>query len=185
MRNFILTFCCLVFIFSTCIIIDIEDASSDGSKDSASKNDYLQKLRKSLRNLAKSFKSDPLTNIEPLQKTLNQQQEKLDSMRTELSDIIKLVPIFEGNGNIAKRSLKSTEERPTCPSISPLLKRALIVNQVSYFQSIIAKSCLRFQTVPTLKEVEEKLGPKLGPGGKYRPTECIQRQKVAFIVPCR
>ena len=42
-----------------------------------------------------------------------------------------------------------------------------------------------FQTVPTLEEVEAKFSSILSPGGKFKPTECVQKQKVAFIVPCR
>ena len=92
----------------------------------------MSKVKKTLENLAKSFKSDPLTSLEPLQKTLNQQETKLNDIKTEISDILKLVPTDQLNNNIAKRSLKSTEDIPSCPIISPLLQRVLNVNQVKF-----------------------------------------------------
>ena len=66
----------------------------------------MSKVKETLENLAKSFKSDPLTSLEPLQKTLNQQETKLNDIKTEISDILKLVPTDQFNTNIAKRSLK-------------------------------------------------------------------------------
>ena len=126
---------CLVLISGTCFIIAVDESESESpSPNDPSNQDYLSKLRRSLKNVAKSFKSDPLTSLEPLLEPLNQQEAVLNNMRTELSDILRLTG-DQPNGNIAKRSLKSTEELPSCPSFSPLLQRVLRVNQVNCQQS--------------------------------------------------
>ena len=121
---------CLLLISCTCLIISVESSENAlSSHNDPTSDDYLSTLRSSLKNVANSFKSDPLTSLEPLQKTLNQQEAVLNDLRTDLSDILKLFP--SDQPNIAKRSLKSTaEELPSCPSISPSLRRVLSVNQV-------------------------------------------------------
>ena len=132
----IIAVCCLVFISGTCFIIAVEESESESlsSNEPSNHQDYLSKLRRSLKNVAKSFKNDPLTSLEPLLKPLNQQEAVLNNMRTELSDILKLTG-DQPNSNIVKRSLKSSEELPSCPSFSPLLRRVLSVNQVNCQQS--------------------------------------------------
>ena len=133
--HIIVTVCCLVIISGTCFIIAVEESESESpSPNDPYNQDYLSKLRRSLKNVAKSFKSDPLTSLEPLLEPLNQQEAVLNNMRTELSDILRLTG-DQPNGNIAKRSLKSTDELPSCPSFSPLLQRVLRVNQVNCQQS--------------------------------------------------
>ena len=99
---------CLLLISGTCLIISVENSENAlSSNNDPSSDDYLSTLRRSLKNVAKSFKSDPLTSLEPLQKTLNQQEAVLNDLRTDLSDILKLFPSDQSNNNIAKRSLKS------------------------------------------------------------------------------
>ena len=130
-RQLVVIVCFLAFLLTTCLIT-VEESERDGQRKSSSRDDYMSKVKETLENLAKSFKSDPLTSLEPLQKTLNQQETKLNDIKTEISDILKLVPTDQFNSNIAKRSLKSTEDIPSCPVISPLLQRVLIVNQVKF-----------------------------------------------------
>ena len=130
-RQLVVIVCFLAFLLTTCLIT-VEESERDGQRKSSSKDDYMSKVKKTLENLAKSFKSDPLTSLEPLQKTLNQEETKLNNIKTEISEILKLVPTDQLNSNIAKRSLKSTEDIPSCPIISPLLQRLLIVNQVKF-----------------------------------------------------
>ena len=138
-RQLIVIVCCLVFLSTTCLIA-IEESERDGPRKSSSKEDYLSKVKETLNNLAKSFKRDPLTSLEPLQKTLIQQETKLNDIKTEISDILKLVPTDPLNSKITKRSLKSAEDLPSCPVISPLLQRVLIVHQVK-FQLKMVFSC--------------------------------------------
>ena len=130
-RQLIVIVCFLAFLLTTCLIT-VEESERDGQRKSSSKDDYMSRVKETLEILTKSFKSDPLTSLEPLQKTLNQQETKLNDIKTEISDILKLVPTDQFNSNIAKRSLKSTENLPSCPIISPLLQRVLIVNQVKF-----------------------------------------------------
>ncbi|MEQ2170193.1 hypothetical protein GOODEAATRI_032807 [Goodea atripinnis] len=78
------------------------------------------------------------------------------------------VPDFHQNGT----AMPATSGRPLepCPDIPPNLQGVLYVE---------------FRTNRTLEDVRRPLSPLLQQGGRYKPANCVAKQKVAIIIPFR
>ncbi|XP_047206033.1 beta-1,4-galactosyltransferase 1-like [Girardinichthys multiradiatus] len=78
------------------------------------------------------------------------------------------VPEFHQN----RTAMPAASGRPLepCPNIPPNLQGVLYVE---------------FRTNRTLEDVRQHLGPLLQQGGRYKPANCVAKQKVAIIIPFR
>jgi hypothetical protein len=138
---------------------------------------FQEKYERPHDKMVKTFPKHPNAVVNKLLKEIKEEESKAEAMEEEIGLIKSILGIpVENNELIKKRKKRSIEVSdsevgsylPPCPSTSPHLLGALIVNQ----------------NIKTLKEAETKV-TKVTLGGKFSTSDCKPRQKVAFVIPFR
>eukprot|EP00090_Calanus_glacialis_P037310 TRINITY_DN6410_c0_g1_i1.p1 TRINITY_DN6410_c0_g1~~TRINITY_DN6410_c0_g1_i1.p1 ORF type:complete len:477 (-),score=141.37 TRINITY_DN6410_c0_g1_i1:60-1490(-) len=138
---------------------------------------FQEKYERPLDKLVKTFPKHPNAVVSKLLKEIKEEEAKAEVIEEEIGLIKSILGIpVDTNKFIKNRKKRSIEDYgsdadsylPPCPTTSPHLLGALIVNQ----------------NIKTVEEAEENV-TKVAVGGKFSPPDCKPRQKVAFVIPFR
>ena len=134
---------------------------------------FKEKYERPHEKLVKTFPKHPNAVVSKLLKEIKEEETKAEVIEEEIGLLKSIlgIPVKKNNETIKRKKRSSSEEfnnLPVCPKKSAHLLGALIVNQ----------------NITTMEEAESRV-TGVNSGGKFSPSDCQPRQKVAFVIPFR